>query len=108
MGEGPFYDLGTWMGGVLLLDGANGRVLRQSRPQAVDGDEPGDPLAGSSLASFVAMVCLHRQYMVAYTTSGGLDSTDLLTELTQWLTALDPAATRNWGHVLDSDEFPYL
>ncbi|MEU0744411.1 SUKH-4 family immunity protein [Streptomyces sp. NPDC006134] len=109
VGDGPFYSLGTWIGGVLLLDGPTGRVLRQSRPGAVDDREPGDPLAGSSLASFVAMVCLHWEYMLAYTTSGGLDGADLLTELTTWLSGLDPAAaaTRNWGHVLDSDNFAY-
>jgi hypothetical protein len=110
VGDGPFYALGTWIGGILLLDGPTGRVLRQSRPGAVDDREPGDPLAGSSLASFVAMVCLQWEYMLAYTTSGGLDSADLLAELTAWLSALDPAAaaTRNWGHVLDSDNFAYL
>lgn len=110
VGEGPFYDLGTWIGGVLLLDGPTGRVLRQTRPNAVDGDSPGDPLAGSSLASFVAMLCLQWEYMRAYTTSGGLDGADLLAELTAWLAELDPAAaaTRNWGHVLDEDNFYYL
>ncbi|MER5510357.1 SUKH-4 family immunity protein [Streptomyces sp. NPDC002766] len=110
VGDGPFYTLGSWIGGILLLDGPTGRVLRQSRPGAVDDTQPGDPLAGSSLASFVAMVCLQWEYMRAYTTSGGLDGADLLAELTSWLSALDPAAasTRNWGHVLDSDNFPYL
>ncbi|MDC2958786.1 SUKH-4 family immunity protein [Streptomyces gilvifuscus] len=110
VGDGPFYTLGSWIGGILLLDGPTGRVLRQSRPGAVDDMQPGDPLAGSSLASFVAMVCLQWEYMRAYTTSGGLDGADLLAELTSWLSALDPAAatTRNWGHVLDSDNFPYL
>jgi len=110
VGDGPFYRLGTWIGGILLLDGPTGRVLRQSRPGAVDDREPGDPLAGSSLASFVGMVCLQWEYMLAYSTSGGLDGADLLAELTAWLTALDPAAaaTRNWGHVLDPDNFPYL
>ncbi|MCX4588808.1 SUKH-4 family immunity protein [Streptomyces sp. NBC_01549] len=110
VGDGPFYELGTWIGGTLLLDGPTGRVLRQSQPGAVDDREPGAPLAGSSLASFVAMVCLQWEYMLAYTTSGGLDSADLLAELTAWLSGLDPAAaaTRNWGHVLDSDNFSYL
>ncbi|MDQ0993409.1 SUKH-4 family immunity protein [Streptomyces sp. V3I7] len=110
VGDGPFYDLGTWIGGVLLLDGATGRVLRQTRPGAIDDEDPGEPLAGSSLASFVAMVCLQWEYMLAYTTSGGLDSEDLLTELTEWIAALDPAAaaTQNWGHVLDPDNLAYL
>jgi len=110
VGDGPFYALGTWIGGVLLLDGATGRVLRQTLPSAVDGDHPGEPLAGTSLAQFVAMVCLQWEYMLAYTTSGGLDSADLLEELTAWLLALDPAAaaTQNWGHVLDPDNFAYL
>ncbi|MFM9373744.1 SUKH-4 family immunity protein [Streptomyces sp. Da 82-17] len=110
LADGALYELGTWLGGTLLLDGATGRVLRQSRPGAVDEDEPGDPLAGSSLASFVAMVCLQWEYMLAYATSGGLDSADLLAELTAWLSALDPAAAagRNWGHVLEPENWHTL
>ncbi|POX44865.1 hypothetical protein C3488_31475 [Streptomyces sp. Ru72] len=110
VGDGPFYELGTWIGGDLLLDGPTGRVLRQTRPGAVDDSSPGEPLAGSSLASFVAMVCLQREYMLAYRTSGGLDGEDLLAELTAWLSVLDPAAaaTQNWGHVLDEENFSYL
>ncbi|NUT25196.1 MAG: hypothetical protein HOV84_04555 [Streptomyces sp.] len=110
VGDGPFYELGTWIGGVLLLDGPTGRVLRQSRKGAVDDDRPGDPLAGSSLAQFSAMVCLQWKYMLAYSTSGGLDGEDLIDELGSWLAGIDPAAaaTRNWGHVTDTDEFMYL
>ncbi|MFI9647839.1 SUKH-4 family immunity protein [Streptomyces sp. NPDC052040] len=110
VGNGPFYELGTWIGGVLLLDGPTGRVLRLTQPSAIDSDHPGEPLAGSSLAQFVAAVSLQWEYMLAYTTSGGLDSADLLAELTSWLSKLDPAAaqTQNWGHVLDPDNFSYL
>ncbi|MCZ9336478.1 SUKH-4 family immunity protein, partial [Streptomyces sp. TRM76130] len=39
--DGPFYELGAWIGGVLLLDGHTGRVLRRTRPGAVDADRPG-------------------------------------------------------------------
>ncbi|WP_073935079.1 SUKH-4 family immunity protein [Streptomyces sp. CB02400] len=110
VGDGPFYELGSWIGGVLLLDGRTGRVLRRTRPGAVDADRPGSPLAGSSLASFVAMVCLQWEYMRGYATSAGVDGADLLDELTAWLTAVDPAAaaTRNWGHVLEEENFPCL
>ncbi|MGW1612367.1 SUKH-4 family immunity protein [Streptomyces sp. NPDC002285] len=110
VGDGPFYELGTWIGGILLLDGPTGRVLRQSRKGAVDDDQPGDPLAGSSLAQFSAMVCLQWKYMLAYHTSGGLDGEDLIDELRSWLAGIDPSAgaTRNWGHVTDTDEFIYL
>ncbi|CAM5555705.1 ATP-binding protein OS=Streptomyces viridochromogenes OX=1938 GN=ACM01_30790 PE=4 SV=1 [Streptomyces viridochromogenes] len=110
VGDGPFYELGTWIGGVLLLDGPTGRVLRQSRKNAVDGDRPGDPLAGTSLAQFTAMVCLQWKYMMAYVTDGGLDGDDLIEELKTWLAGIDPAAaaTRNWGHVTETEEFDYL
>ncbi|MGW7662170.1 SUKH-4 family immunity protein [Streptomyces sp. NPDC054756] len=110
VGDGPFYELGTWIGGVLLLDGPTGRVLRQSRKNAVDGDRPGDPLAGTSLAQFTAMVCLQWKYMMAYVTDGGLDGDDLIEELKAWLAGIDPAAaaTRNWGHVTETEEFYYL
>ncbi|AWE52769.1 SUKH-4 family immunity protein [Streptomyces nigra] len=110
VGDGPFYELGTWIGGVLLLDGPTGRVLRQSRPNAVDGDRPGDPLAGTSLAQFTAMVCQQWKYMQAYVTGGALDGDDLIEELKTWIAGIDPAAaaTRNWGHVTETDEFYYL
>ncbi|MEV8091054.1 SUKH-4 family immunity protein [Streptomyces nigra] len=111
VGDSPFYELGTWIGGTLLLDGTTGRVLRLSRKNAVDGDEPGDPLAGSSLAQFTAMVCQQWKYMLAYITDGGsLDGDDLIEELKTCLAGIDPAAaaTRNWGHVTETDEFYYL
>ncbi|MEU2784613.1 SUKH-4 family immunity protein [Streptomyces sp. NPDC007110] len=110
LGEGPFYELGTWIGGILLLDGPTGRVLRQSRKNAVDSDEPGDPLAGTSLAQFTAMVCQQWKYMLAYVTDSGLDGEDLIEELKAWIAGIDPAAaaTRNWGHVTETDEFYYL
>ncbi|MGW0149885.1 SUKH-4 family immunity protein [Streptomyces sp. NPDC003333] len=110
VGDGPFYELGTWIGGVLLLDGPTGRVLRQSRKNAVDGDRPGDPLASTSLAQFTAMMCLQWKYMWAYHTGGGVDGDDLIEELKAWLAGIDPAAaaTRNWGHVTETEEFDYL
>ena len=102
--------VGTWIGGILLLDGPTGRVLRQSRKNAVDGDRPGDPLAGTSLAQFTAMICQQWKYMLAYITGGSLDGDDLIEELKTWLAGIDPAAaaTRNWGHVTETDEFYYL
>ncbi|WP_159039095.1 SUKH-4 family immunity protein [Streptomyces sp. JHA19] len=110
VGDGPFYELGTWIGGILLLDGPTGRVLRQSRKNAVDGDRPGDPLAGTSLAQFTAMICQQWKYMQAYATGGALDGDDLIEELKTCLAGIDPAAaaTRNWGHVTETDEFYYL
>lgn len=40
----------------------------------------------------------------------GLDGDDLIEELKTWLAGIDPAAaaTRNWGHVTETDEFYYL
>ncbi|MGV9233265.1 SUKH-4 family immunity protein [Streptomyces nigra] len=110
VGDGPFYELGTWIGGILLLDGPTGRVLRQSRKNAVDGDHPGDPLAGTSLAQFTAMIRQQWKYMLAYATDGDLDGDDLIEELKTCLAGIDPAAatTRNWGHVTETDEFDYL
>ncbi|WP_329123803.1 SUKH-4 family immunity protein [Streptomyces sp. NBC_01465] len=110
LGDGPFYRLGHWIGGILLLDGSTGRVLRRTTPNAVDADRPGDPLAATTLSRFTAMIALQWQYMLAYTQSTGIDSEDLLTELRSWLSAIDPVAVanRSWQHVLDSENFPYL
>ncbi|GAA1370448.1 SUKH-4 family immunity protein [Streptomyces beijiangensis] len=110
IGDGPFYRLGTWIDGTLLLDGATGRILRQTTAEAPDSDQPGDPLVGTTLSGFTAMVALHWRYMLAYTQSDGTDSEDLLAELRSWLAEIDSAAaaSRSWQHVLDPDNFSYL
>ncbi|MFI5754501.1 SUKH-4 family immunity protein [Streptomyces sp. NPDC051569] len=109
-GDGPFYRLGTWIGGDLYLDGTTGQILRQATGDSPDAAWPGDPFVGATAAQFAAMVALQWEYMLAYTQSGGADSADVLTELGAWLSAIDPAAasSRSWQHVQEADNFPYL
>ncbi|MFI7098562.1 SUKH-4 family immunity protein [Streptomyces sp. NPDC050161] len=105
--EGPLYRLGTWIGGILCLDGSTGRMFRLTTPEAIDANEPSVTPVGTDLAAFTSMLMLHWGHMLAYTQSGGIDAGDNLAELDKWLREVDPepAAARAWQHVLDPDNF---
>ncbi|MFJ5885036.1 SUKH-4 family immunity protein [Kitasatospora cineracea] len=101
-GSGPFHLIGDWLGAPLVLDGSDGRVLRMLSPAARDYDRPREPLAGSSLGSFLTMVALQEQYLRVYR-SEGPDTGSVLEELGIRLAGVDPAAAGSdtWGYVLE-------
>ncbi|MFJ8045884.1 SUKH-4 family immunity protein [Kitasatospora sp. NPDC096147] len=103
-GSGPFHLIGDWMGGPLVLDGSDGRVLRMLRPDTPEYQLPRQPLVGRSLESFLAMVGLERQYLRVYRT-GGPDTAEVLAELQVQLAGVDGAAAASdvWQYALDPD-----
>ncbi|MFD0573398.1 SUKH-4 family immunity protein [Kitasatospora gansuensis] len=105
-GSGPFHLLGEWMGAPLVLDGADGRVLRMLPPNSSEWAHPREPLAGSSLESFVTMVALQKQYLQVHGT-GGPDRDDVLAELQLHLDGVDRAAAASdcWQYVLETDNW---
>ncbi|MGW1958235.1 SUKH-4 family immunity protein [Streptomyces sp. NPDC001920] len=94
--QSPYFSLGSWQGARLLLDGRDGRVLRDGRSGIED--EP----AGSSLAQFVAMV---RLYYWWHASDWSIEDTE--SDLRHWLDLIDPAAyqTQGWQRVFADYDF---
>ncbi|MDG4856980.1 hypothetical protein P8605_02190 [Streptomyces sp. T-3] len=98
--DGPFYELGLWMYSRLLLDGGTGRLYRDTA-----GGSP-DPVAGSSLPQFFAMVRLYDEFRrthFPYTA----DHEDALVSLADWCRQIDGAATQAeaWSLILEGHDF---
>ncbi|MFJ9122380.1 SUKH-4 family immunity protein [Streptomyces sp. NPDC102394] len=98
--NGPFYELGSWMYSKLLLDGTTGRVLRDTT-----GGLP-EPLAGSSLVQFFAMVRLFDEFRRAHR-PGAPDHKDARNSLATWCRHIDPEAAQGevWTHILQGYDF---
>ncbi|RKE23291.1 SUKH-4 family immunity protein [Streptomyces sp. TLI_171] len=103
-GAGPFHLIGGWVGADLVLDGADGRVLRMIPADWPERALPREPLIGTGLHAFLTMVALQQQYLTVYR-PGELDRAELLAELAVRLAGVDPAAvaTDSWQHVLEPD-----
>ncbi|MFG3186818.1 SUKH-4 family immunity protein [Streptomyces nigra] len=98
--SGPFYELGTWMHSRLLLDGSTGRLYRDTT-----GGSP-DPVAGSSLTQFFALVRLcdeFRRTHFPYVT----DHKDAQDNLARWCEQIDGTAARSetWTLILEGYNF---
>jgi hypothetical protein len=94
--ECTYLSLGTWQGARLLLDGRDGRVL-QDGSSGID-----DPLAGSSLGQFAAMV---RLYYWWFASDWSIEDTE--TDVRHWLNLIDPQAfrTQGWQRVFEDYNF---
>ncbi|MEU9395907.1 SUKH-4 family immunity protein [Streptomyces sp. NPDC048324] len=99
-GNGPFYALGSWMYSKLLLDGTTGRVLRDTT-----GGIP-EPLAGSSLVQFFAMVRLFDEFRRAHRPDAP-DHKDARNSVATWCRHIDPEAAQGevWTHILEGYDF---
>ncbi|KJK56697.1 SUKH-4 family immunity protein [Saccharothrix sp. ST-888] len=106
-GSGPFYSLGEWMGCPLLLDGADGRVLRMLPADASEWQHPREPLVGTDLRSFLTMVALESWYLDVHRAYRGPDQDEVLAELRLRLAGVDPeAAARDcWEYALEPDNW---
>ncbi|GAA1541487.1 hypothetical protein GCM10009730_58240 [Streptomyces albidochromogenes] len=97
---GPFYELGTWMYSRLLLDGSSGRLYRDTT-----GGSP-DPVAGSSLTQFFAMVRLYDEFRRTHFPYSP-DHKDAQSALTLWCRQIDGVAARAeaWTLILEGYDF---
>jgi hypothetical protein len=98
--SGPFYELGTWMYSRLLLDGSTGRLFRDTT-----GGSP-DPVAGSSLTQFFAMVRLYDEFRRTHFPYVP-DHKDARHSLARWCEEIDGAAARaeTWSLILEGHDF---
>ena len=101
--DGPFFLLGRWMGGDVVLDGTGGEVFR------VPGDED-DPVDGalvaSSLENFLAMTA---QWLIGLRISRTVDNSDEQYALRQHVSGelwmLDDAGSQSdaWMYIFEND-----
>ncbi|AWN27347.1 SUKH-4 family immunity protein [Streptomyces sp. NEAU-S7GS2] len=101
--DGPFFLLGRWMGGDVVLDGTGGEVFR------VPGDED-DPVDGalvaSSLENFLAMTA---QWLTGLRISRTVDNSDEQYALRQHVSGelwmLDDAGSQSdaWMYIFEND-----
>ncbi|WP_432140769.1 hypothetical protein [Streptomyces sp. bgisy084] len=101
--EGPFFHLGRWMGGDVVLDGTAGEVYR------VPGDED-DPVDGmlvaSSLENFLAMTA---QWLIGLRISATVDNSDEQYALRQhvsgelWMIDDTGSQSDAWMYIFEND-----
>jgi hypothetical protein len=101
--EGPFFWLGLWMGGALVLDGTTGHVLRVPR----EADDPVDGLlVASGLENFLTMVAQWLTGLRIRETVEGRDEEYLLRQHISgalWLIDATGAESEAWSYLLDNE-----
>jgi hypothetical protein len=98
--DGPFYELGSWMYSRLLLDGTTGQLLRDTTGGMAE------PLAGSSLPQFFAMVRLFDEFRRTHYPYAP-DHKDARMSLEAWCRQIDADAAHGavWASILEGYEF---
>ncbi|MGP4002252.1 SUKH-4 family immunity protein [Streptomyces sp. 8N706] len=96
--EGPFYRLGTWTGGAVVLDGSSGSVLQDT--------ESGysTVLLASSLAQFFTVLRLYHEYRMSWFVTKA-EASDARWSLREWAEEIDvgTADGDHWDQVFDGD-----
>ncbi|MGW6955551.1 SUKH-4 family immunity protein [Streptomyces chartreusis] len=95
---GPFYHLGFWTGGKVLLDGETGAVV-------ADHDTGyGGAILASSLQKFVILLRLCHEFLVSDFATN-YERGDALESLREWIEEIDPITEDAliWEHALDAD-----
>ncbi|MEV0371877.1 SUKH-4 family immunity protein [Streptomyces sp. NPDC050636] len=94
--EGPFYHLGFWTGGMVLLDGSSGAVL-----QDTNSGYSSEVLA-SSLLQFTTLLALYREYFTSLFSTEA-EVRDARWSLREWAERIDPVTEDgdHWDDVLD-------
>ncbi|MGW4755611.1 SUKH-4 family immunity protein [Streptomyces chartreusis] len=94
----PFYHLGHWTGGNILLDGGTGAVV-------VDGDTGySDVILAGSLRKFCTLLRLCHEFLVSDFATDH-ERGDALDSLREWVKVIDPVTEGAliWEHALDTD-----
>ncbi|WP_310723674.1 SUKH-4 family immunity protein [Streptomyces sp. N2A] len=96
--EGPFYRLGSWMGAVVVLDGAGGAVLQNG--------ESGysSVLLANSLQQFFTLLRLYCEYRTSWLPTVA-EVLDARWSLREWAEEIDPATETgdHWDEVFEGD-----
>ncbi|MGA5561671.1 SUKH-4 family immunity protein [Streptomyces platensis] len=96
--EGPFYRIGSWMGGAVVLDGSSGTVLQDT--------ESGysTVLLASSLPQFATVLRLYGEYRASWLSTLA-EAADARWSLREWAEEIDPATETgdHWDEVFEGD-----
>lgn len=95
---GPFYRVGDWTGGNVLLDGRTGTVVQ-------DGSTGEDRvIMASSLRQFFILLRLCHEFLVSDFATN-YERGDALVSLREWAEAIDPITETSaaWEYALDTD-----
>ncbi|MEE4425141.1 SUKH-4 family immunity protein [Streptomyces bugieae] len=96
--EGPFYRIGSWMGGAVVLDGLSGAVLQDT--------ESGysSVLLASSLPQFFTLLRLYCEYRTSWLPTVA-EALDARWSLREWAEEIDPATETgdHWDEVFEGD-----
>lgn len=96
--EGPFYRIGSWTGGAVILDGFTGSVLQDT--------ESGysTVLLAESLPRFFTVIALYRQYLLSWFPCRA-ERLDALWALRTWAEDIAPVTADgdHWDQVFDGD-----
>ncbi|UQA95490.1 SUKH-4 family immunity protein [Streptomyces halobius] len=96
--DGPFYRLGSWMGGAVVLDGSSGSVLQDT--------ESGysTVLLASSIPQFLTVLGLYCEYRMSWLPTLA-EALDARWSLREWAEDIDPATETgdHWDEVFEGD-----
>ncbi|MBL1093572.1 MULTISPECIES: SUKH-4 family immunity protein [Streptomyces] len=96
--EGPFYRIGSWMGGAVVLDGPSGSILQDT--------ESGysSVLLASSLQQFFILLRLYCEYRTSWLPTVA-EALDARWSLREWAEEIDPATETgdHWDEVFEGD-----
>lgn len=101
-GDGPYFRLGIWMGGAIVLDGEEGTVYRAPADEYDDHD----PLVAVSLGTFLAMLQTYVLLRCLLTMASSLAERDELKEQIEtelyWIDE-EGAESSAWASALQDD-----
>ncbi|MFI5521183.1 SUKH-4 family immunity protein [Streptomyces platensis] len=96
--EGPFYRIGSWMGGAVVLDGSSGAVLQDT--------ESGysTVLLAGSLPQFATVLRLYCEYRTSWLSTLA-EVVDARWSLREWAEEIDPATETgdHWDEVFEGE-----
>jgi hypothetical protein len=94
--EGPFYRIGSWMGGAVVLDGSSGAVLQDTESSY------STVLLASSLPQFATVLRLYGEYRTSWLSTLA-EAADARWSLREWAEEIDPATETgdHWDEVFE-------
>ncbi|MFE0381311.1 SUKH-4 family immunity protein [Streptomyces inhibens] len=96
--DGPFYRIGSWTGGAVVLDGSSGAVLQDT------ASGYSTVLLASSLPQFATVLRLYGEYRISWLPTLA-EALDARWSLREWAEEIDPATETgdHWDEVFEGE-----